>query len=33
MISAAKRPVILIVEDDVLIRMEAAQMIASGELM
>jgi two-component system, response regulator PdtaR len=31
MISAAKRAVILIVEDDVLIRMDAAQMIAGGE--
>jgi CheY-like chemotaxis protein len=30
MISAAKRAVILIVEDDVLIRMDAAQMIAVG---
>lgn len=31
MISAAKRAVILIVEDDVLIRMDAAQMIAGDE--
>jgi CheY-like chemotaxis protein len=31
MISAAKRAVILIVEDDLLIRMDAAQMIAAGE--
>jgi CheY-like chemotaxis protein len=31
MISAAKRPVILVVEDDMLIRMDAAQMIAAGE--
>lgn len=31
MISAAKRPVILIVEDDVLIRVDAALMIAGGE--
>jgi CheY-like chemotaxis protein len=31
MISAAKRAVILIVEDDVLIRLDAAQMIAGGE--
>ena len=31
MISAAKRAVILIVEDDMLIRMDAAQMIAAGE--
>jgi len=31
MISEAKRAVILIVEDDVLIRMDAAQMIAEGE--
>ncbi|SDI22577.1 MULTISPECIES: response regulator [Bradyrhizobium] len=31
MISGTKRAVILIVEDDVLIRMDAAQMIAGGE--
>jgi CheY-like chemotaxis protein len=31
MISAAKRAVILVVEDDMLIRMDAAQMIAGGE--
>ena len=31
MIPAAKRAVILIVEDDVLIRMDAAQMIGGGE--
>jgi two-component system, response regulator PdtaR len=31
MISAAKRAVILIVEDDVLIRMDAAQMISGNE--
>jgi CheY-like chemotaxis protein len=31
MISATKRAVILIVEDDMLIRMDAAQMIAEGE--
>ena len=31
MISVAKRAVILIVEDDPLIRMDAAQMIADGE--
>ncbi len=31
MISETKRAVILIVEDDVLIRMDAAQMIAGGE--
>jgi CheY-like chemotaxis protein len=31
MVSTAKRAVILIVEDDMLIRMDAAQMIAEGE--
>jgi CheY-like chemotaxis protein len=31
MISAAKRAVILVVEDDVLIRMDAAQMISGDE--
>jgi CheY-like chemotaxis protein len=31
MISAAKRAVILVVEDDALIRMDAARMIAGGE--
>ena len=31
MISTAKRAVILVVEDDMLIRMDAAQMIAGGE--
>ena len=31
MISAAKQAVILVVEDDSLIRMDAAQMIAEGE--
>ena len=31
MISAAKRAVILVVEDDLLIRTDAAQMIAEGE--
>src|SRR6187551_879312 len=31
MISLAKRAVILVVEDDVLLRMDAAEMIAAGE--
>ena len=31
MISVAKRAVILVVEDDVLLRMDAAEMIAAGE--